>query len=324
MKTSINRIYLWLALILCTAGVAGCDVAEDMSDCYETLSVTFKFTKDGQDRFGTDVSSIALFVFDHGGVFVGQWNENDQSKLVNGYTMTLPLPEGTYNLVAWGGIKGEEYTVYNTGTASPELTVGQTNLNDLLVRLLATDNVVSTIPTDQFYGSQFNVALVKGGGTTIIDLTKNTNQLKLTILGLPSSTTRAADRFALGFTSPNGSSNFHNAMHTQASTYQYAMQNQHSPQAGDLRADIHTMRMVFGNGHRFSIWDNDANRQFYAADLLEDYIRKLPEFSTQAGVDANDVYEITIQFDYDEDSAELGVAVTVNGWVVENPGSEIQ
>ncbi len=82
---------------------------------------------------------------------------------------------------------------------------------------------------------------------------------------------------------------------------------------------IYTLRTMYGDDHPLSIYNTSKGREFYNADLLRDYIGKVPQYATQDAVDAEDEYNITVDV-----RSNLTATVTVNGWNVGISGNIIQ
>ena len=321
MKLIKDRIALLLILISAIC-FSACNVAEDDSDCLESMEITFRFMKNGQDRFGVEVSSIDLFVFDEHGYFVGKWSENDNSKFATGtYSMVVPLPSGTYNCVAWGGLKNNHYALFDqdqslTNASNP--IVGETNIADMLleVRDGSKAREVDYTPTNLFFGDKLNVDLNKrqqGSKTSVvIDLVKNSKQVDLKITGLPLPT--KANKFTnidIWLASANGGYTFRNEYETPDRTVEYTPVSEDADVNNVYYGTMHTFRMTFGRPIVLTVRNNEKSEDIVVADILEEYIRKTAQYSTQAAVDAEDYFLIELVLD-----PYMSVSVKINGWNV--------
>jgi len=289
-------------------------IEEDLADCDETVEISYQYLKGGQNRFGTDVSSMDLFIFDEQGYYVGRWNENDNSKFSPDYKMSLKLPPGTYSFIAWGGLKNNDYTIMDAdqSTAMPTLpVVGQTKIEEMLLRVRESNlREVDYRPSDLFYGDVLTYTLpdMKPGvpSQLVIDLDKFTKQVDVKINGVTS------DDVTAYLTSPNGRYTFLDDYEAPNVGIKYMPIVE--DQINDLYSStFHTLRMSFGREIKLTVWDNKTNSEIFVADILEDYIRKIPEYSTQAAIDAEDYFLIEIWLD-----PFLQFTVKVNGWVVSN------
>ena len=326
MKISTYRVLLGLAIALLGITFGGC-TKEDESDCFETLELAFNFNKKGTECFDSEVSSLAVFVFDEQGVFVGRWDENDNSKFTSDYTMRLPLPAGEYSCIAWGGLGGQHFNVgCGTTRALTSPVVGQTTMNDLLLRLKCQTatlygeekEVLDYQPASLFYGSVRNIELVAGAGQKKagISLQKNSTQIRLTLIGLPLPTRNPFTQLDLYFESSNGGYAFDNSIDNNNSCITHLAQGTTVDANNRMYTNLYTHRMLKSDPHRLMIRDNRDNSTYFEADLMKDYILKNPQYTTQAAIDQEDLFDIVLEFD-----PYVGVSVTVNGWDV--TGNEI-
>ena len=327
----------WTAIMLLAATLlTGCTI-EDESDCIGDMALTFRFTHDGHDNFGPQVPSLSVFVFDENGIFVGRWDETDNSKFGTNYTMKLPLPPGTYSFIVWGGLSDEQYYLCNPDDNqdnAKEPVVGKTHIDDILLRLTGNhSNEVAFIPATQFHGEAMKQEVVAGQSKDIvIDLVKNSKEIRLTILGLPLPASRMAiakaDPFTqmnMWLTAPNGGYNFHNIMEQSAILMTYLEQGRDNNTGNSLIGSFHTLQLKLKDKNYnnipyiYTLWNNQTGSVHHTADLLHDYIHKAQAYNTQAKIDAEDLFDITIELD-----PYVGVTVTVNGWKVDTSGSIIQ
>ncbi len=329
MRFAMNKYVLWFAVL---AGVvqAGC-YKEDESDCVDSLEIAFRFMKDGADMFEPEVESVSLFVFDENELYVGRWDEFDSSVLVDGYTMKVDIPAGTYNCVAWGGLHEDCFGVKNSSGQTAALVVGETTIDQLMMQLRCEQqsylsspaHIVDYEPCSLFYGNKMQVDLPKGLGKAVkvtVDLKKYSTQIRLIMSGLPLPT-RANPYSQLLFhmAVPNGQYDFRDNFQAPCNTYTYIAQFANAADDGRLTMDIYTLKLGFDRGHKFTIYNTEDDVVYMTADLLEDYIRKDPRYNTQALVDAEDYFEIVMDI-----KTNLGVEVWVNGWEVGKTDNEIQ
>ena len=332
----IEFLTKWTAIMLLTATLlTGCTV-EDESDCIGDMNLTFRFTREGQNNFGPQVPSLSVFVFDEAGLFLGRWDELDNSKFGSEYTMTLPLPPGTYSFVAWGGLDNSQYYLcapgQNQSNATPPV-VGQTRIDNMLLRLFGNhSNEVAFIPIAQFHGEALNQTVVAGQANDVtIDLAKNSKEIRLTIQGLPLPSSRMSAKanpftqLTMWMSAPNGGYDFHNIMEQNATVMTYAEQGRDSGEENSLIGSFHTLQLKLQDKsytdipYSFTLWDNQTGTAYHAADLLHDYISKVAAYNTQAKIDVEDLFDIVIDL-----SPHASVTVTVNGWKVDTTGNVIQ
>lgn len=339
MKLAVNKTLSWLSLLLIGVVVVGCSVKEDESRCITDLTVKFTFHKKGEEMLGREVSSISLFVFDEDGLFVGRWSEWDSNKIVDGFEMHVPLSPAKYSFVAWGGLDRDNRDYYvahldeKEYSVATEPVVGSSTIDNLVVRLkpeegrsVGVQNVIDKEFDYNFFGALSDVSVgvnsLYGEHRTIeIDLIKNSTEIELTIAGLNEPTTRVATLAPVEmiFTSANGGYEFNNSLERESKIVNYIPQNREVDSEGRLHTAIHTLKLIHDNGHRFIVRDKDSKSIYFEADLLEDYIRKVPQYSNQAAIYAEDLFKIDIEVE-----SNMAVEVSVNGWKVISNGVDIQ
>lgn len=330
---SLKNIMRWLTVLFLSLGMASCDVSENEADCTVDFNLTFSFTKNGQENFGMEIPSLSVFVYDRDKLFVGRWDEYDNSKFNADYTMTLPLTPGTYSFVVWGGLDDSYYLCESglTQNQPVEPVVGETPLDNMTVRMKfetrnsyqSEQHFVDYIPTTQFHGSTEPIEIGKNAHEEItIDLKKNSKEISLTILGLPAPLTRANPypNMFITMSGANGRYDFQNGFESTDNTLTYVQHDLGGNLATDTqRSTIHTLQMKYGNEYKLVLYNTDTNSEFYCTCLLNDCIGKIEVYETQEAVDAEDRFDIVLDL-----RSPLGVKVTVNGWEVEESGNIIQ
>lgn len=333
MRSMKSIILKWLPVMALCLAMSACDVAEDESDCVVTMQLTFRFTKDdGLDHFGNEVPSLSVFVFDENRKFVTRLDENDNSKFGTSYTMPVSLMPGDYTFVVWGGLKDTNYYLCSSGQSQGQAegpSTGQTAMSEMLLRLkcdtrnshASQKHFVDYVPSSLFFGRTAQVTLVENQDNTVtIDLAKNSNVINLTVIGLPESITRANPYpyIDIYMDSPNGGYDFWNGLETGGNAFTWVQHDAASGGGNIQTSTLHSLRMIYGNAIKLTIYNTETAKAIYTADLLEDYIRKVPAYSSQAALDLEDEFDITIDL-----QAYLGVNVTVNGWDVGVSGNVI-
>lgn len=163
--------------------MAACDsiVYEDEGDCSITYRVKFRYDMNMKfaDALAHEVHSIALYVFDAEGKYVDCLTEQDSTLLTDGYLMPLPLPPGSYRLVAWCGVGNQE------SFSLPELQRGSSTVNDLYCRMKLKHDSLGAAYSDcdlkpLFHGMSIaELGSTEGVYTYPMTLTKNTNVVRV-------------------------------------------------------------------------------------------------------------------------------------------------
>lgn len=202
MGTTVQQ-QLWSLLIglslLLILPLQGC-VEDDLSVC--GISVEYVYTKnvDYVDKFSTHVESITLFVYDSEGNYVGEYM-SEGNRLHSG-PMKLNLSEGRYSLVAWGNLC-DDYTLTN-----------KTRLDEAELSLVRTCDTISTRPGHLYHGGLYSIEVrpdYQNNQLFTIELTKNTNNIIVTTVGMPYSETGTSTTvYDCSIVSRNGDYKFDN------------------------------------------------------------------------------------------------------------------
>ena len=175
-----NKLKTYWILLLSLLFVATSCIDDDLSDCPSGLSVGFAYNLYNQDMeyadaFENAVNDISLFIFDSKGNFVEQHVATNEDLKYNGYRIDVCcLPNGSYQLIAWGGIDSDSF---NAST----LKRGKSKRTDVLVKL----NTIKDGASDKDLASLFygRTALLNYKNTKYtevkIPLVKNTNTFRI-------------------------------------------------------------------------------------------------------------------------------------------------
>lgn len=99
-------------------------------DCSVTYRLRFRYDRNLKraDAFASEVKSVHLYAFDNDGILVWQKSENGQALSSEGYSMTLDLPAGDYQLIAWCGL---DNVGGKKSFSVPEMTAGVSRMEEL-------------------------------------------------------------------------------------------------------------------------------------------------------------------------------------------------
>ena len=175
-----NKLKTYWILALSLLFIATSCIDDDLSSCPSGLSVGFTYNLYNQDMeyanaFKNAVDDITLMIFDAEGNFVEQHVANNQDLQDNGYQLNVCcLPNGSYQLLAWGGINDGSFV-------AKELVKGQSKLSDVLVSLHTIEQGASTKDlTSLFYGMGRLDNYRRTKYTRVeVPLIKNTNRFRI-------------------------------------------------------------------------------------------------------------------------------------------------
>lgn len=300
--------------IIFTILLQGC-IKEDLSNCKSELLLSFRYTLNDQyeNLFGLEVSKVSVYVFDSNGKYVDRFSEQG-NQLTNDYVMHLPLPEGTYSVVAYGG----EFSTYSAGeldhqlnTLNETLRKGVTDINDFraeLKNVKGNEDYLYPLNTpDDLYAGLATPAVSTMGCKVItpVELIKDTKKIKVKISG----TNYLSGALEVYITALNGRYLFDNSIDGNHGTFKYTPI--HSVQQPDrLEVDLKMMRLVLGQAPRLVIVNSATSEVIYNENMI-DQILLTQKYSSQEDFDRKDEYVFEIVIDHN-----MNVSVSINGWKI--------
>lgn len=311
----MKRISLPLFIVFLLL-LQGC-IKDDLSNCKSELLLRFRYTLNNQytNLFGLEMSKVTVYVFDSNGKYVDRFSEQG-NHLSNEYVMHIPLPEGTYSVVAYGG----EFGTYSAGeldhqlnTLNETLRKGVTDIADFRIELKSVkgnDNYLSPLvaPDDLYVGLTTHAVSAMGSkNITPIDLIKDTKKIKVKISG----TNYVAGVLEVYATALNGRYLFDNSIDGTHGTFQYTpIQSVQQPDR--LEVDLRMMRLVLGQAPRLIIRNSATSEVIYDENMIEQ-ILQTQKYASQEDLDREDEFVFEIAID-----CNMAVSVSINGWKIIN------
>lgn len=208
------RISAVLSALVAVSGLSSCGmVYEDEGDCTTYCDVRFVYERNMEfaDAFASKVEAVDLFVFDADGIFMRRLSERGDALKADGYSMPLDLEPGRYTVLAWCGLDGDLGS-YDVPDAQP----GVTTLGEMKCRLADREKSGDKVTVDEidnlFHGmTTFDLPDEEGQHTYTVELTKNTNNVRV-VLQNTSGETLNADDFIFTVTDENGLLDYDNSV----------------------------------------------------------------------------------------------------------------
>lgn len=286
-----------------------------MSNCKSELLLRFRYTLNDQyeNLFGSEVNRITVYLFDSNGKYVDSFSEQGDI-LTNDYLMRIPLPEGKYSAVVWGG----DLATYSVGeldsqtsTISQLLRKGVTDIHDFRTELKNSSGeggylFATDIPNDLYAGlTRDGTSSVDNQDITDIELTKDTKKIKVKITG----TSTIPEPLEVYITAINGRYGFDNNIDPDHGTFKYTPVNA-SIQPDELVVDLKIMRLMLGQSPMLVVRNSVSSEILYNGNMV-DYILSTPQYASQEDLDREDEFVFEITF-----IGNLVVTVSVNGWQI--------
>lgn len=294
----------------------GC-IKEDLSTCKSELLLSFRYTLNDQytNLFGLEMSKVTVYVFDNKGRYVGRFSEQG-NQLTNEYVMHIPLPEGTYSVVAYGG----EFGTYSAGeldrqlhTLNETLRKGVTDINDFraeLKNMKGSEDYLYPIgtPDDLYAGLTTHAASTMSNKVVIpVELIKDTKKIKVKISG----TDYLSGAPEVYITALNGRYLFDNNIDSNHGTFKYTPIHSVQP-PNRLEVDLRMMRLVLGQTPRLMIRNSATSEVIYNENMI-DQILLTRKYTSQEDLDREDEFLFEIVID-----SNIEISVSINGWKINN------
>lgn len=299
-------------------------IKEDMSVCQSELLLRFRYTLNDQyaNLFDAEVHRVTVYIFDSQGKYVGNFTEQGD-KLTNEYVMRIPLPEGKYSVVAYGG----DFTTYSAGeldrqtnTLNQTLRVGVTDIGDFRAELKNISGeggylFPATTPDDLYAGLAVNGVSSMDNRITDVELIKDTKKIKVKITG----TGAVPGPLDVYITALNGRYGFDNNIDPNHGTFKYTPVNS-SVQPDYLEVDLKMMRLMVGLSPILVIRSASTSQVLYNVKMI-DQIISTRKYTSQEDFDREDEFVFEIAFTSNDQS--VGVLVSINGWKINNVNPDI-
>lgn len=127
--------------LLTAMSLTSCEsLYDEMTDCHTAIRLAFNYDyhmEPGANAFASNVDCVTVYVFDMAGNYLTHFTETSDVLRNESYRMELPLEEGEYHLVVYGGTACRNATVEFT----PDWTsTSSGHQNDILVTVPTNEN----------------------------------------------------------------------------------------------------------------------------------------------------------------------------------------
>ena len=145
LRGGAKRLSL-LGMLCLVLGLSSCNsIYDDDPNCLHGISLRFVYDyhmERGANSFPANVDCINVFVFDSNGNYVTQFKETSDALRSEGYRMEIPLDNGKYTIIAYGGMACD----HPNFTLTPDWQSAEfqsVNKDDLIVTLPRNEQGVS-------------------------------------------------------------------------------------------------------------------------------------------------------------------------------------
>ena len=315
-----------LALVLACSAAAACSgfIFEDEGDCSVTYRVKFRYDMNMKyaDAFPHEVSAVTLYVLDGDGSIVWEKSESGAALAAEDYSMTVDVPAGKYDLLAW--CDADEYGSWKFNTSASELSELGCSLNTKTADdgSAYTDSRID----DLYYGSLSDVDFTADEGvvTATVPLVKDTNQFKVILQHL-SGDAVDSEKFSFSISADNGSMDCTNSL-TGNANVEYRAWAVSDGSAGTKSegsfnlalAELTTGRLVKGRSLRLDVRVKSSGATVLSVPLVDYALLVKGHYNSalddQEYLDRQDEYNMI--FFLDEDDRWVNSYIYINSWKV--------
>lgn len=322
-------------LCLTTLAMVGCDtIWEGEGDCTRVYQVSFTYTMNikNTDTFAKEVESVSLFVFDQSGKLVAAKTDAGEALGTGNYKMSFDnIEPGTYDLIAWAGLTDND-SFSLIGGDSP---VSKEDLVCRLNRLYDESNAAYSKKQlgALYHGMAERVEFTEHYGVnhvTTIDLTKNTNTVRLVLYNEDGRPLRE-NEFHFTITDNNGTMNYDNSLlddevivYSEWTKKTDMLESPEQQMRSDevktnycVVAEIDLARLVLGQKPVLTVVQDGKDEPIIRLSLINLLLVAKGEvresMDSQEYLDRQDDYTIFFKLDDNNEWYTNGV-VFVNGW----------
>lgn len=165
-------------LVTGTLILSSCDsFNEELPECRLLVRFKYGYNMLFTDAFHTQVDKVELYVFDKEGRFLFRQSEEGNVLTTGNYLMSVELPIGEYQLMAWAGAHGS----YDITPLEP----GVSTITDLRLLLKREKTLVIEHELEPLWYGEINTVDFTGdvNQTETINLIKDTNKLRFVFQG---------------------------------------------------------------------------------------------------------------------------------------------
>lgn len=308
--------------------LASCDwYHEDNDECSVSVRLTYDMNMKFVDAFDNDVEKVTLYAVDENGA-VAYSKTVSKSEITNGVVTLDGIKPGNYDILVWA--EGEERNAnsftYGTAATTGSAVEGLTSYINRNATTTGKGDITKDL-TPLFHGYAQGVELTNqpnGQVSTTIDLTKNTNVIRVTLQDYNGQSDIDASKYTFRITDDNGFMNYDNSLLADDSlTYHpwstYAGKADITASDGSSTiavaiAEFTVGRLMVDKHPRLSVYDEEG--QLVLSVPLIDYLLLVKgkynkDMSDQEYLDRQDEYDITF---FLKGSKWVAGRIIINSW----------
>ena len=341
-----------LLAAIAVMGFTSCGLINDEGDCVESANIfEFSYTKNLKfaDAFRAEVKSVTLLGFDRSGTLVYAQRARQSEMGPEGNRMTVNLAPGKYGFLVWGGDYDDHFNIASA-------KIGESKLTDFTCQLLTEDSHPDSPSAPQTHGHSdkslehlfhalvtldLNYASPSNPNIHKIDLTKDTNSIRIMLQQQSTESELKADDFIFEITDRNAHLNHDNTMHSDLSQGHVMYHPWHMAEGSTeydadesraaegrinvVLAELTTSRLHPSNNTILTVRKRDTGRVLFSIPLQKYSLmirnQAFASMDDEEYLDRQDNFSLT--FILDENQKWTSVAINVLDWRVIYTNSDL-
>ena len=340
IRSYVRKCGQLLTVSACMLALHACNsvIYDDEGDCSVNYRVRFRYDYNMKyaDAFAHEVNTVTLYLLDKSGSVVWQRTEQGEALASGEYAMTVDVPPGQYDLLAWGGTADKGSFTIPQATAGTELTCTLNRQHDAEGAAFVTEDLDRLFHgwlPEQTFGD------TEGTYTYTVPLVKNTNNVRVVLQHL-SGEPVDKDKFSFTICDDNGSMDWDNTLLPDEPVTYYAWHTDSGEAGMDTQArsvndaarsvfsaaiaEWTVPRLVKGQETRLTVSNKETWSPVFSIPLI-DYALLVKGFynrdmDDQEYLDRQDEYDMV--FFLDERDRWIDSYIYINSWkiVLQNTG----
>ncbi|WP_455641235.1 FimB/Mfa2 family fimbrial subunit [Parabacteroides sp.] len=309
LKSFIRHLIFGILLVGSLVMTACDSFNEDLPECRLFVKFKYDYNMLFTDAFHTQVDKVELFVFDKDGKFLFKQAEEGTALSTGDYLMTVALPVGQYQFMAWAGAH-DSYDI-------PSLEKGVSSITDLKLRLKReSSRIINKELEPLWYGEITKVDFTgTANQTEVINLIKDTNKVRFVFQG----TTEDAwgvnmNDYNYEIIESNGYLAHDNSL-LDDETLSFRPYHMEQKNLAAATIELNTMRFLEDRNARFVVTHKVTGQKVFDINLTDFLIMTKIEgynLSAQEYLDRESEYKII--FFFSERDPWLALQININGW----------
>lgn len=278
---------------------------EDLPEC--RLFVKFKYDYNMQSvcSFHVQVDKVELYVFDKDGKFLFQQAEEGEPLTTGSYLMSLELPVGEYQLMAWAGA----HDSYDIPVLNPGDPISALELKLKRETSLVVDKELEPLWYGEILGVNFTG---ETNQVETINLIKDTNKVTFIFQFLSDDDPLNLEDYKYEIIESNGYMDHQNQLKDDdVLSYHPYYKEQMSTSA--VRLGLNTMRLMNDRQNRFVVTEKSTGKKVFNVSL-SDYFAKTQDpgstWGTQEYFDRQDAWHVVFYLN----ASWIAVRIDINDW----------